>query len=218
MGHAREPRHFVEILHAVPAREMIQRPELATAHLGSLVGQIGGHPLVKPRHRLGEAQLVEIADHIRAGRAPGIAGQLTAQGQVPPVIEVIFLQLQRRTGEEGRGAEIARGHAHGHRRRLAAAAGSRLRPRAAPAGRGPAHAWAVSGVGMSQPKRTPALPSRAASSTISATSGRLCAVSTMFRVKGRSCHHAEAGRPHDAADRSPGRAAGHGWPRGRRPG
>jgi hypothetical protein len=100
---------------------MIQRPERATAHRGPLVGQIGRHPLVQPVHGLGKVHVVEIADHIRVGRAPGIARELTAQGQVPAIIQVILLPLQRRAGEEGRGAEIARSHAHGHWSALAQA-------------------------------------------------------------------------------------------------
>jgi hypothetical protein len=80
---------------------MIQRTELATADFGSLVGEIGGDPLVKSVNRLDKAQVVEITDHIRAGRAPGIARQLTAQGQIASTVEVILFERQRCTGEEG---------------------------------------------------------------------------------------------------------------------
>ena len=91
LGKVGEPGHLVEILHAIPARKMIQPTERTTAHFGSLVGEIDSRPMVKPLHHLGQAQLVEIAHHIGAGRAPGISRQLTAQGQVAPVIQVVFL-------------------------------------------------------------------------------------------------------------------------------
>lgn len=65
---------------------MIQRTELATADFSPLIGEIGGDPLVKSVNRLGKAQVVEITDHIRAGPTPGIARQLAAQRQVPPMI------------------------------------------------------------------------------------------------------------------------------------
>jgi hypothetical protein len=58
--------HLVEILYTIPARKMIQFAKRAAAHPLPLVRQVGGDPLVKPRHRLGKAQLMQIPHHIRA--------------------------------------------------------------------------------------------------------------------------------------------------------
>ena len=51
---------------------MIQFAERAAAHPLALVRQVGGHPLVKPCHRLGEAQRMQIPDHIGAGGAASV--------------------------------------------------------------------------------------------------------------------------------------------------
>jgi hypothetical protein len=94
---------------------MIQAAECPPFHLSLLVGQIGRHPLTKPRHRLSQADLVEIPHHIRVCIGAGVSGYLTAQGEIALIIQVQFFQDQRGTREKWCGAEIPRGHRHRYR-------------------------------------------------------------------------------------------------------
>jgi hypothetical protein len=91
---------------------VIQVAKCPLFYLCLLVGQIDCHPLTKPRHRLGQADLVEIPHHICARIAAGVAGELTAQGKIALIIQVQFFQAQRGTRKKRCGTKISRGHGH----------------------------------------------------------------------------------------------------------
>ena len=83
------------------AREMIQRPPRSVLQLAGAFGQAGRHPVAKLRARLGQAHPVQIAHEIRPRCGARAARSLTAEGEIPPIIQVEFLEFERGTGEKG---------------------------------------------------------------------------------------------------------------------
>ena len=73
LGHVLKPGHLAQIVHAVPARKMIQFTKLPSADPVTLVGQVDGYSLAKPFTRLRETYFVKISHDIRFFIDPGVA-------------------------------------------------------------------------------------------------------------------------------------------------
>src|SRR6266542_177569 len=113
-----EPGNLVHVLDAVPARKMVEHRELAPSDLFPLVGEIDRDPLSEPSASLRKADLLKIAHEVGARRSALVAGELAAEGEIPAVIQIEFLELERAAWEEGGLAEISGPHRDRQRRSL----------------------------------------------------------------------------------------------------